>query len=252
MIDALILRFDAPIVAFGGVLIDAHGVTRSFPARSMLTGLLGNALGYGHRDAALLQALQARIHYAVRCDRPGQRLRDFQTVDLSQPFLWEGWTTRGTVQGRYGESGNEIKLLKSAFSKGQSLPLTKKTTSIRRRDYIADSVYTVALALDASATQPDLAALADAVREPGRPLFIGRKSCLPAEPVFVTRLQAASLREALITAPLSKRAAGHRFRVWLPADGPHVSGALPLSDDRDWANQIHVGRRFILEAFIDV
>jgi len=37
-IDVILLRFDAPLMSFGGVLVDEHGVTRQFPGASMLTG----------------------------------------------------------------------------------------------------------------------------------------------------------------------------------------------------------------------
>ena len=253
MIDSIILRFDAPLLSFGGVVIDQNGVTRMYPARSMLAGMLGNALGYDHRDADLLQKLQERIDYAVREDRPGQLLRDFQTVDLSQPFLWEGWTTRGRVQERFGESGNEIRSLKKAASRGEPPPHTEKTTHIRYRDYLADAIYTVALALRTPDGDPDIARLETALRAPARPLFIGRKSCLPAEPIFLARYPAENLRDALVRAPLSARAsANRRLRVWRSAEGPQVRGALPLTDERDWTNQIHVGRRFIVEESIDV
>jgi len=253
MIDAIILRFDAPLISFGGVVIDNNGVTRTFPARSMLAGMLGNALGYDHRDAAAVQALQTRIVYAVRCDRPGELLQDFQTVDLSQPFLWQGWTTRGRVQERAGEGGNEIRSLMRATQRGEPLPRTEKTTHIRYRDYLADAVYTVALELKPPDADPDAARLEAALRAPARPLFIGRKPCLPAEPILLGRYPADDLRTALVRAPLSPRASdSRRLRAWLPADGPHVRGALPVTDDRDWTNQIHVGRRFIREDFIEV
>jgi CRISPR system Cascade subunit CasD len=234
MIDAIVLRFDAPLMSFGGVVIDHNGFTRRFPARSMLTGMLANALGYDHRDADLLQNLQTRIEYAVREDRPGKLLGDYQTVDLSQDFMQTGWTTRGVAQGRAGAEA------------------TRQGTHIRLRDYLADAVYTVALALEPPEGNPDAGRLEVALRAPARPLFIGRKSCLPAEPIFLCRLHVESPRDAVIRAPLSKRAEGQRFRIWHSAAGPQERGALPLTDDRDWANQIHVGRRFIVEEFIDV
>ncbi|MBV8455541.1 MAG: type I-E CRISPR-associated protein Cas5/CasD, partial [Acetobacteraceae bacterium] len=174
------------------------------------------------------------IEYAVRCDRSGKLLRDFQTVDLSQEFMQTGWTTRGVAQGRAGADA------------------TRQGTHIRLRDYLADAVYTIALALQPADGDPDAERLEAALCAPARPLFIGRKPFLPSTPIFLGRLRVESLRDALIKAPLSKRTEGSRFRIWLPAAGPQVRGALPLTDDRDWANQIHVGRRFIIEESIDV
>jgi CRISPR system Cascade subunit CasD len=235
MIDVIILRFDAPLISFGGVVIDQNGVTRMFPARSMLTGLLANALGYDHRDFAMLQNLQERIQYAVRCDRAGTLVVDYQTVDLSQPFLARGWTTWGVVQERGGAQS------------------TRTGTHIRWRQYLADAVYTVALTLQPAEAEPDAPTLAAALQNPARPLFIGRKPCLPAEKIFVDRFAAKTLRAALLAARLSPHADGcKRLRAWFPAEAPSARGAVPVTEDREWANQIHVGRRFVTEEFIDV
>ena len=65
----LILRLEAPLLAFGGVAIDHVGVTRDFPAQSMLTGLLANALGWARTDWEKHQALQDRLVFAARRDR---------------------------------------------------------------------------------------------------------------------------------------------------------------------------------------
>jgi CRISPR system Cascade subunit CasD len=237
MPDLLILRFDAPLIAFGGVLVDEHGVTRLFPARAMIAGLLGNALGYDHRDAERLQALQSRLRFAVRCDRPGHLWADYQTVDLSQKFLARGWTTRGKFEERAGGSA-------------------RTGTHIRFRSFIADAVYTLALTLAETAQPPSLGELEAALHEPARPLFIGRKPCLPSTPLLSGRTAAPTLLHALETHPLARHAArDHPLLAWWPADedlGREGSRLIPITDDRDWRNQIHVGRRWIHEGTINV
>ena len=237
MPDLLILRFDAPLIAFGGVLVDEHGVTRLFPARAMLAGMLGNALGYDHRDAERLQALQSRLRFAVRCDRPGQLWPDYQTVDLSQKFLARGWTTRGKLEERAGGSA-------------------RTGTHIRFRSFIADAVYTLALTLAETAEAPSIDDLEAALREPARPLFIGRKPCLPSAPILTARAAAPTLLQALETFPLARRAdRGHLLAAWWPSDediGRPAARLIPITDDRDWRNQIHAGRRWIHEGTINV
>jgi len=94
----LLLRLEAPLMAFGGVAIDNIGVTDQLPSASLLTGLLGNALGYQRKDAIRLQALQNRLRYAVRADRRGHALQDFQTAQLAKDD--KAWTTRGPPPGR--------------------------------------------------------------------------------------------------------------------------------------------------------
>lgn len=183
--EVLLLHLDAPLMSFGGVMVDARGDTQDFPALSMLTGLLANALGYRHGEAARLERLQERLRYAVREDRRGRRLRDFQTLDLGQDFLRQGWTTRGTPESRSGGTA-------------------KTATHIRERWYLVGALYLVALTLEPAAEEPTLENLEEALRHPARPLFLGRKSCLPARPLVApgnARREAESLYEALHSAP---------------------------------------------------
>lgn len=236
MIDIILLRFDAPLIAFGGVAIDAIGVTRRFPGRATLAGLLANALGYTHRDAELLEELQRRVRYAVRCDRPGSEIVDYHTVDLGQDFLRQGWTTRGFVEGREGGPA-------------------KEGTHIRYRHYLADAVYTIALTLASIDRSPNLNEVEGALREPARPLFIGRKCCLPSVPLLLRRTSADTLLRALEAEPCARRAQPTvALSAWWPADEDiDRPGArlIPITDDRDWTNQVHVGRRWMHEGTID-
>ena len=65
----LILRLEAPLMAFGGETIDNYGVVRPFPAASMLTGLLANALGWRRIERKRHQQLQDHLVFASRIDR---------------------------------------------------------------------------------------------------------------------------------------------------------------------------------------
>ncbi|NBC19213.1 MAG: type I-E CRISPR-associated protein Cas5/CasD [Bacteroidetes bacterium] len=231
--DILLLRFDAPLMSFGAPIVDNRGVIQSFPALSMVTGLLGNALGYDHADNDALEALQRRIRYAVRQDRRGRRLRDYQTVDLSKPYMDDSraWTTRGALETRKGGSAST-------------------GTHIRERDYWADAGYTIACTLDPLDATPTLDDLVAALHHPARPLFIGRKACLPATPLYAGRRTAASLKEALHAAPLPDWADDRPdYRAWWPSD-PEDERGRPVTDRRDWVNQIHVGQRWIAEGTV--
>jgi len=236
MLDALILRLDAPMMSFGTTAVDSIGRTGSFPGRSLLTGLLGNALGYDHRDHEALGRLQARMRHAVRRDRGGEIREDYQTVDLGHPSLLDevAWTTHGKLEPRGGSGDNKV------------------GTHIRNRFYIVDSVFTVALTLEPSGEEPDLRALEVALERPARPLFLGRKCCLPAAPLLVGRVTATCLRAAVIDAPYPRRhRIDARMRVWWPPgdDVEREAGAhrVEHTDERDWRNQILVGSCVMLE-----
>ena len=95
----LILNLEAPLMSFGGETIDNLGVIRPFPAASMLTGLLANALGWRRIERNRHQQLQDRLVFAARIDRGphgGLSMRDFQTAQLAAND--RGWTTRGAPE----------------------------------------------------------------------------------------------------------------------------------------------------------
>ncbi len=237
--DILLLRFDAPLMSFGAPVVDKYGVIQPYPALSMLCGLIGNALGYRHRDSSRLQRLQQRLRYASRQDRRGTRLQDYQTVHLGQNFMLDerAWTTRGTLERRKGGSAST-------------------GTHIRLRDYWADAAHTVALTLGPPDENPDMDALEAALRSPERPLFIGRKPCLPAAPMLLDRVEADDLLDALREAPLPDDAPrGEALPAWWPCEpGKDEPGLTrrPVTDARDWANQIHVGERWVAHGQITI
>jgi CRISPR system Cascade subunit CasD len=234
----LMLRLDAPLISFGAPMIDHHGVVQTFPALSMLTGLLANALGWDHRDVSRLTTLQDRIRYAARVDRRGEALIDYQTVDLGKDWMIPeraGWTTRGSIATRTG-----------ANSDG---------THQRYRHYRADSVHTVALALDGE-EPPMLLDLQAALREPARPLFLGRKCCLPAAQLVMGIIDAPSLVAALAATPRAERAdKGPLYATWWDGDDATqcvgASHVAPVTDERDWRNRIHTGRRLMREGRVN-
>lgn len=242
--DVLVLRFDAPLMSFGGVKVDQRNPTDDFPSRSMLTGLLANALGYEHADSARLAALQARLRYAARLDDPGQPFVDYQTVDLSGGPMRDGlgWTTAGRLEERKGGTASE-------------------GTHIRLRHYRAGAVVTVAVTLDDASSEPTLVMLRDALLQPARPLFLGRKCCIPSGPILPTSdergdalRRSDTLREVLEAEPRAERAKRGGLRaLWPEEEGAAAVGGRPVVrvEDRDWRNAIHVGRRFYIEGLVD-
>ena len=142
----LALRLEAPLMAFGGVAVDHVGRSRDFPAASMLVGLIGNALGWHWRDAEAHQAIQDRLVFAARRDREGVALEEVQNAWLGRDD--SGWTTDGRPEGRKGSTYDD--------------------PHRRRREYHADSLVRVVLALEPEAEEPGLENLAAALDRPAR------------------------------------------------------------------------------------
>jgi CRISPR system Cascade subunit CasD len=212
------LRLTAPLMAFGGVAIDQVGPTRDFPSASALTGLLANALGWRREDSAAHQALQDRLEFGALIAREGRLLTDIQNAQLGAKD--RGWTTWGRPDERAGA--------------------TYDSPHRRRRDYLADGDCRVVLRL-APGEGPDLETLAQALERPARPLFIGRKPCLPSAPLFAGWVEGQDARTALAALALPGRA------QW-PMTGDEPGQDLP--DLRNWTSGLHGGSRRVCEGVL--
>jgi CRISPR system Cascade subunit CasD len=260
----LVLALEAPTVSFGGEAIDNYGVVRDFPARSMLTGLIANALGFDRAEAERLDALQARLAFASALVRPGRRQRDYQTARLFEKDA--GWTTRGLPEGR---ASSPSFTWDDAYEAARGVRL-KSLTHQRHRDYDADGCTLVALALDPPEIAPDLDAVAGALLHPARPLFIGRKPNLPSRPILAGRFDASDPLEALAAWMLLGRddvadarvqwGVGPGAEAWgdaqpgtmLTRDGFSLGIArrYRIGDERRHVSGVHGGTREVVEAVL--
>ena len=229
----LILNLESQLMAFGGETIDNYGVIRPFPAVSMLTGLFANALGWRRIERERHQQLQDRIVFAARIDREpagGVRMTDFQTAQLGAGD--RGWTTRGQPEGRAGGAN------------------TYNAPHLRYRDYYADMRVTVALRLEPAEDEPALDQLGDALQEPKRPLFIGRKPCLPSGPLFGGFVEGDTALAALLAVAPVDDGDGSRRLLWPEresVDGITAARTYMLTDQRNWVSGLHGGGRWICE-----
>jgi CRISPR system Cascade subunit CasD len=226
----LIIALEAPLIAMGGVTIDHVGVTRDFPALSMLAGLFGNALGYRRTEWKKHQALQERLIFAARRDRenPAGLITDTQNAELEK--RQKGWTTWGEPEGRDGASYG--------------------APHRRRRDYHMDARLIVALRLKPEGEAPDLDRLSQALNYPARPLFIGRKPCLPCSFLDHGFVMAATAYEALRAVP----GEGTLRAFWPMGEGPergsNVYRIIELPDLRNWRTGLHGGARAVVEGVL--
>ena len=235
----LIMNLESPMMSFGGETIDNLGVIRRFPAASMLTGIFANALGWRRIERDKHQDLQDRLVFAARIEREpsgGVSVQDFQTAQLDRND--KGWTTRGYPEGRAGGAN------------------TYNAPHLRYRDYFADMRVTVALRLGEAVEDgdaPSIEDLAAALHEPARPLFIGRKPCLPSVSLFGGIAEKGdTCLAALLETPLDyPEDAPPRVAVQWP-DGEGVSSisanrSQMLTDERNWVSGLHGGGRLMHE-----
>lgn len=212
------LRLCAPLMAFGGVAIDHVGPTRDFPSASALTGLLANALGWRREDGAAHQALQDRLVFGALVAVQGRLITDTQNAKLEAKD--RGWTTWGTPEERAGA--------------------TYDSPHRRRRDYLADHECRVVLRL-LPGNGPDIDRIAAALDRPARPLFIGRKPCLPTAPLFAGWITGENAHAALVALGIPGRA------IW-----PSTTGEADrdIADLRNWVAGYHAGIRPLCEGML--
>ena len=149
----LILVLDGPLQSWGTTApFWPERPTETMPTCSGVAGLIANALGYDRADP-LDGLTSAEMH--VRADRPGRRIEDYHTVG------------GGDADGSVPQTG-----------KGKR---GKRATNavITRRYYLADAAFIVHWTPGVGLTA---AAVAAALRRPARALYLGRRSCPPAQP----------------------------------------------------------------------
>jgi len=233
MAQHLVLRLEAPLISFGGEAIDNFGVVRDFPAASMVTGLIANALGYRRGDGPRHDRLQQRLVFGARLDRVAERMQDFQTAQLEAAD--KGWTRHGVPEGRAGGAG------------------TYKGPHLRYRDYDTDACICIAVRLNPAGESPTLHEIATALDYPARPLFIGRKPCLPSARIVEGFIKAQTILEALKTYPhLTNEQGDHPVVLFWPyGEGEmECSQTLTITDQRSWRTGVHGGARRINRATV--
>jgi CRISPR system Cascade subunit CasD len=179
----LILRLKGPFASFGQVAGEEVRRIGEFPTRSMVLGLIGNAVGLNRcepSDMSKLNQLQESTRFAALALSTGAVWEDVQNarVPAQAPSL-DDPEARVAAGGRVTDEpllsspkdGRREKLLKFLVKPVQ-----------RRKHYVTDAHFLVALSpTDGWPADPGL--LAAWLRHPARPLWLGRKACPPAAPV---------------------------------------------------------------------
>lgn len=165
----LFLRLEGPLQSWGGRTIGRFRRTEALPTKSGVIGLLGAALGLSRKDLNDRLEDLNRLKMAVRVDRAGHVEQDYQTV--------------GARIGVLAANGE----IKKTAATGEVEPI------ISPRDYLIDASFLVILHGDATL----IGELAQAVKSPRWPLFLGRKRCVPGTRIFAGVVHGLGLEEAL-------------------------------------------------------
>lgn len=159
MTSSLVLRLAGPMQAWGSTSQFNRRDTDELPTKSGVVGLLAAALGRRRSDEI---ADLIGLNLGVRIDQPGTLLEDFHTAS--------------TLDG-----SNLLSATLTAKG-GQKPTSPAKKTYVTHRYYLQDAVFVVAVNAGDRAW---VEALADAVKRPVFPLSLGRRACVPTQPLLL-------------------------------------------------------------------
>lgn len=165
MDNTLLLRLEGPMQSWGERARWVIRDTSTEPTKSGIVGLLGCALGINADEE--LKKLGEAIKLGVRCDDNGQFLTDYHTV------------VEGVMSGE-----GKIKINQNTH---------KPETVVSWRQYLCDASFVIAIQAEPALIEK----LVKAIQSPVWPIYLGRKCCPPAAPVFLGTGEYESLKQAL-------------------------------------------------------
>lgn len=167
--QTLFLRLSGPMQSWGtGSRLQIRRTDR-YPSKSGVLGMILCAMGVPRPKAPGVVGPLVSLAMGVRIDRPG-------ALD------WDYHTAGAGIGIRQAKGGIKY----TATTK-------EPETLLSRREYLLDASFLVALQGDATVIQQ----ARDALESPVWPVFLGRKCCIPTEPVVAGAGEYASLKEAL-------------------------------------------------------
>lgn len=162
----LILRLEGPLQSWGLESRWDFRDTGYEPSKSGIVGLIACAMGL-HRFDPKISKMEQQTRMAVRIEKPGQIIRDFQTI-----------------QGGVQQADGKIR--------------STDNTIVSPKMYLVDASFLVVITGEKSI----LKEMAQALKNPKWIIYLGRKSCVPTRPIFCAlNSKYTSLEDALKRIP---------------------------------------------------
>lgn len=175
----LVFQLQAPFSSWGEVAVGEYRGSAAHPSVSAIVGLLGAALGLERTDEESLDHLRDSYGFAVGILMEGRLLRDYHTAQVP---------SRSELSDR------------PRATRRQELDVQNLETILSTRDYQQDAMSLVALQVRAGAQAfRSLEEMAAALRRPIFTLYLGRKACPPAAPLWPQVIPAISALAAFDT-----------------------------------------------------
>lgn len=172
-VNTLFLRLEAPLQSWGERSRWSIRDTAPVPTKSGIIGLIACALGY--KTDEQIRPLSQKTRLGIRVDAPGTQIVDYHTIGGGYNY-----PTLLTAQGKPKKSSG------------------KPHTEISERAYLCEASFLAALQVRNEADTDLIHQMAEALQNPVWPIFLGRKACVPSQPIFAGVGEFDGLQEALI------------------------------------------------------
>ncbi len=189
MEPVLLLRLEGMLQSWGENGAFTYRDSAILPTKSGVIGLLSCAMGLPRGDRRIF-ALQREVTMAVRADRQGRKMVDYQTVH-SDAFK----TAKGDLKKTPGNPPGDF-------------------TIIVHKTFLQDSCFTVAL----QGPMKVLLQIKKALQQPVWPIYLGSKCCVPSAPIYRGIVEAQTPETALRAAALCRRADAKQLLEWETKD----------------------------------
>lgn len=157
------LRFRGPLQSWGERSRWDSRDTAAMPTKSGVIGMIGCCMGIPREDDRL-RTLNDALHIAVRADQPGRVMTDFHTVQA--PDGQRMLNAEGKPRG---------------------------ATILTPKQYLQEAVFTVLIWGEATIMDQTYQAFLHPVWTP----YLGRRSCVPSEPLIPVIIDAETVDEAI-------------------------------------------------------
>ena len=219
----VLIRLEGPVQSWGTStrgFSKARRHTRGHPTKSGVVGLVANALG---RDFVDPVDDLAALRFAVRADRSGTMESDYHTAGSGTFPILAGEVLRDSVWRKKTEDWTPQTARdfvpygapKNVARNGDGELVGDSGNLIETYDwYLADASFLAAL------SGPDelIGRIADALDEPARVLFLGRRAYLPSGALLAGVEEGSDPVAVLDTAPRADRSDDGPLPVWSDAD----------------------------------
>ncbi|MFM9938433.1 MAG: type I-E CRISPR-associated protein Cas5/CasD [Hyphomicrobiaceae bacterium] len=217
MAEYLLFTLAAPLASFGTVAVGERRPTWDRPSKSQILGLVAGCLGIERSEEERQQALAAGIGFAVRVDVAGGLASDYHTAQAAKDV---------SIRRR-------AKVFGPIRTRADELACDDLKTILSRREFRVGSQHTIAL-WRATAGEPDLAAIKQALEAPVFVPFAGRKAHALMLPMAPRIIDADHIEGAFArfdaTEPSDVRALKSQLRLAIDGSGPIYADVDAIPD----------------------